>query len=420
MLQLLELGLDCSSTVHRLLVSLRWACRVPAVFMAVRLMQMCRLSFVTPCCCLPCRQGSVHLPVWRRLTQQAVAGRLTVLEGWEVASAGQLDGSQGSWRLTLKPYSHEHTREQAAAPSLFQQAVAATAAVGQRTGASQGAPNPQAGATPKPDAAPLVDAAPAAPQTPPPAQQPQQQQQEEVSLESQLVWLCCGSAYDAAADPVLRGLQLAAPTLLAGGYACLDDEHLCWPGAGVYIAGRGALLSVGPTAGDLPGMRLAADRIASSLRRLGYADGPVWDAAQQSLLRRLCLSDATSSGSSSSAAAAGATDADVVSRLAAAVVAASAALGPLPLEAEGLPFEDPKPKVGWLCCCWCYSTRCQPAVAAGHAGGVGIQICPQARKGSDRKSGGTSRRPHDLASEFVQRNTPSSSPLAPWPAGVCV
>ncbi|KAL4857085.1 Pre-mRNA-processing protein 40A [Chlorella vulgaris] len=294
------------------------------------------------------RQGSVHLPVWRRLTQQAVAGRLTVLEGWEVASAGQLDGSQGSWRLTLKPYFHEQTREQAAAPSLFQQAVAATAAVGQRTGASQGVPNPQAGATPQPDTAPLADAVPTAPQTPLPAQQqqqppPQQQQQQEVSLETQLVWLCCGSAYDAAADPVLRGLQLAAPTLLAGGYACLDDEHLCWPGAGAYIAGRGALLSVGPTAGDLPGMRLAADRIAASLRRLGYADGPVWASAQQSLLRRLCTSDATGSSSSSSAAAAG--EADVVSRLAAAVAAATAALGPLPLEAEGLPFEDPKPKV---------------------------------------------------------------------------
>ena len=163
------------------------------------------------------RQGSLHLPLWRRLAQLAAAGRLTVLEGWEVAEASPLaqadeEASAADWQLSLTQRdagSHQ--------PTLFQQAVAATS----------GGSSPQ---------------------------QAQPEGQRQRQLRAQLVWLACGRAYNAAADPVLQQLQQQRPTLLAGGYPRLDDEHLCWPGAAVYVMGRGSLLSVGPCAGGEPSL----------------------------------------------------------------------------------------------------------------------------------------------------------------------
>ena len=144
----------------------------------------------------------MHLPVWRRLTQQATTGKLTVLEGWEVAAAEQQepaapaegssgDGSSGSgsWQLALKQ------RKQAEAPTLFQQAVAATLAA---AAGSVGAP---------------AEAQPA-------GEAPQQTQQER-RVHAQYVWLACGRAYDAASDPVLAQLLRDRPTPLVGGYPTL-------------------------------------------------------------------------------------------------------------------------------------------------------------------------------------------------------
>lgn len=81
------------------------------------------------------------------------------------------------------------------------------------------------------------------------AQHGEVQQAQQLELGADLIWLACGRAYDASADPVLRQLQALRPTLLAGGYPAVDAEHMCWPGAAVYLAGRAALLAAGPCAG---------------------------------------------------------------------------------------------------------------------------------------------------------------------------
>lgn len=168
------------------------------------------------------RQGSVHLPLWRRLAAAAAAGRLTVLEGWEVAGAHQAEGAEGAatkgpaWLLHLQR--REGALPAAAGPTLFQQAVAAAAAA----------------AASAPDA--LAE---------------QQFDEQPAELTANLVWLACGRAYDAAGEAVLRQLAAQAPVPRTGGYPWLDDEALCWPGAPVYLLGRGALLSVGPCAGAL-------------------------------------------------------------------------------------------------------------------------------------------------------------------------
>ncbi|PRW33610.1 FAD-dependent oxidoreductase [Chlorella sorokiniana] len=245
-------------------------------------------------------QGTVHLPLWRRLAQLAAAGRLTVLEGYEVAAAerqGAAEAGAGagvSWVLTLR-----------------RSALAAGAAPEQAAG------QPAAG-----------DAA-----------QPVQQQQ----LPADQVWLACGAAYNAAADPVLADLAQQAPAPLTGGYPWLDDESLCWPGAPVFLLGRGTLLSVGPSAGDLPGMRLAADRVAAALRKLDYAGAPLWQQAQRRLLSRLTAPGDTDA----SAGASGVEDETPVdvAQLTAAVAAAAAAAPAVPLEEDGVPYVEPKPKV---------------------------------------------------------------------------
>lgn len=102
-------------------------------------------------------------------------------------------------------------------------------------------------------------------------------------------------------------------------------------------------------------MRLAADRIVASLQRLDYADAPVWEAAQQHLLQRLrrltgrphtggapSLAACGDNGSASPGASAEVSG-SVGGQVAAAIAAAAAALPPLPLEAEGRMFEEPRP-----------------------------------------------------------------------------
>lgn len=317
----------------------------------------------------------MHLPVWRRLAAQAAAGRLTVLEGWEVAAAepqpaeGPAAGATPGWQLSLKQWQPgEGCEPLPPGPTLFQQAVAATVAQAAQA-ASDG-------------------------QQAPPAERPlpaAEQQQAGAPLAAGLVWLACGAAYDAGTDAVLARLAAEAPTPLTGGYPGLDAEHLCWPGAAVYVLGRGALLGVGPCAGaavglasgggaaaaasggrtvqwlrphllpcclgsshipptpagDLPGMRLAADRVVASLRRLDYAADPVWVTARDQLLARLLPAsggDAINSGGASEASTAGGGD-DSVARLAAAVAAAQAGEAGVPLEDAGLPWEEKRPKV---------------------------------------------------------------------------
>ncbi len=106
-------------------------------------------------------------------------------------------------------------------------------------------------------------------------------------------------------------------------------------------------------AGDLPGMRLAADRVLGALRTLDYAGAPLWRQAQQRLLARLTAPPAGVGGpgddtnDTSNGTGCGDDDAAVdVEQLAAAVAAAAAAAPAIPLEEEGLPYVEPKAKVG--------------------------------------------------------------------------
>lgn len=98
-------------------------------------------------------------------------------------------------------------------------------------------------------------------------------------------------------------------------------------------------------AGDLPGMRLAADRVIAALRKLDYAGAPLWQQAQQRLLARL-TAPLTGGGSGAGASCGEDTAAVDAEQLAAAVQAAMAATPAVSLEEEGLPYVEPKPKVG--------------------------------------------------------------------------
>lgn len=106
---------------------------------------------------------------------------------------------------------------------------------------------------------------------------------------------------------------------------------------------------------------MAADRIAASLQQLNFADAPVWEAAQQRLLERLLGSRAATKAPSSDAASVG--QAGMCTRLAAAVAAAAAGVGGVAgapaLEEEGLPYEDPQPKVNKASApCRCHALVC--------------------------------------------------------------
>lgn len=116
-------------------------------------------------------------------------------------------------------------------------------------------------------------------------------------------------------------------------------------------------------AGDLPGMRLAADRVIAALRTLDYAGAPLWQQAQQRLLARLTAPPA--GGGSGAGASCGEDTAAVdAEQLAAAVQAAVAATPAVPLEEEGLPYVEPKPKVGRGEVLWSrYSSAQHTAVA---------------------------------------------------------
>lgn len=154
----------------------------------------------------------------------AAEGRLEVVEGAEVASAAWGGGPEGTdsaqaqggcWRLQLEPSKAAGgmaaTTAQQQPLSEFQAALAAAAAAanGQVPGQLQAPAEVQADAS----------------------------------------WVACGSAYHVERDPLLAGLQRQAPAPLVGGYPLLDDATLAWPGAPVLVAGRAAMLSLGPSAG---------------------------------------------------------------------------------------------------------------------------------------------------------------------------
>ena len=206
------------------------------------------------------RQATLDLPTWHRLAAEVATGRVAVVEGWGVAAAqggaaGQpsaADGAQeGGWLLQLCLQKAARSAVLAAkgpsasANTPFQQAVAATAtaaAAAAAATAAAGAAAPSAAA-----AAALGTEQAAAPLQPlgsSSARAP-------LLLQADLVWVSCGAAFSLAANPLLAQLQEQRPTAVAGGYPWVDEEQLCWPGAPVYLAGRAALLALGPCAGEL-------------------------------------------------------------------------------------------------------------------------------------------------------------------------
>ena len=138
-------------------------------------------------------------------------------------------------------------------------------------------------------------------------------------------------------------------------------------------------------AGDLPGMRLAADRIVKSLQRLDYADAPVWQAAQQRLLEQLVQqlglatggsggSCGNGSGGSADGGTSGGSSAGVGLQLAVVAEQAAVALPALPLEEEGRMYEATKPKVGAGGCWRCLWHPCRQFSAAGRCCGMMRQL----------------------------------------------
>jgi hypothetical protein len=106
-------------------------------------------------------------------------------------------------------------------------------------------------------------------------------------IEADCVWLACGSAFNTALQPLLSTIQSKFPTRIVAGYPVLDPASCVWPGAPVYLVGRGALLAVGPCAGELVGMRLAANRVVKSLKKLDYSGKTEWEIAAQVLSPQL-------------------------------------------------------------------------------------------------------------------------------------
>ena len=99
-------------------------------------------------------------------------------------------------------------------------------------------------------------------------------------------------------------------------------------------------------------MRLAADRVLGALRTLDYAGAPLWRQAQRRLLARLTAPPAGGSTGGSASESIGGSGCENdegavdLESLAAAVAAATAAAPVVALEEEGLPYVEPKPKVG--------------------------------------------------------------------------
>lgn len=78
-------------------------------------------------------------------------------------------------------------------------------------------------------------------------------------LKADHVWLATGHRFDARDCPLTANLQEQVPVPLVDGLPVLGD-HLSWGGTGVHVTGGLAALSVGPTARNLVGARIAAER----------------------------------------------------------------------------------------------------------------------------------------------------------------
>lgn len=73
------------------------------------------------------------------------------------------------------------------------------------------------------------------------------------------VWLATGHRFDARDCPLTADLLQQVPVPLVDGLPVLE-VHLSWGGTAVHVTGGLAALSAGPTARNLVGARIAAER----------------------------------------------------------------------------------------------------------------------------------------------------------------
>lgn len=78
------------------------------------------------------------------------------------------------------------------------------------------------------------------------------------------VWLATGGSIDVLSDPLCAPLAAGSRTAVVGGLPDLEAD-LCCPGTRVHLLGASAGLVLGPTAGNLVGLRRGAQRIAATM-----------------------------------------------------------------------------------------------------------------------------------------------------------
>lgn len=88
---------------------------------------------------------------------------------------------------------------------------------------------------------------------------------EVVEVVCDAVEVACGSAFDVATHPVLGAVVARHGVEVLGGYPVVQEDCRVCEGSRVFVAGRGAMLAVGPCGGNMVGMRMSAERICKAL-----------------------------------------------------------------------------------------------------------------------------------------------------------
>lgn len=80
------------------------------------------------------------------------------------------------------------------------------------------------------------------------------------------VWIACGDAFGVQQHSLLSKLMDKYPIDVIGGYPALTSG-CSWPGVAAFVPGRGSMLTVGPCAGTMVGMKMSAELISSSIQK---------------------------------------------------------------------------------------------------------------------------------------------------------
>lgn len=79
------------------------------------------------------------------------------------------------------------------------------------------------------------------------------------------IWIACGYSFDVKEHSILSTLMSKYPIDSVGGYPALT-RCCSWPGLRVFLAGRGSMLTTGPCAANMVGMKMSADLVCSSIK----------------------------------------------------------------------------------------------------------------------------------------------------------